>query len=157
MSKQDDSSFPCKTIRHFQAGRSVISKRDDSSLPKLATVGAGTAKVLEAAGLPIAFVPSKATGKVLAAELPAEGSSVPAVVFATIGVGSVGAACWGGARRWLWRRGGTGGGCGRRSAPAVARLVLAESPCRREGLAGREISCSSPHGIRSLIADMVQP
>ena len=47
-----------------------------SQPPNLASVGAGTAKVLEAAGLPIAFVPSKATGKVLAAELPAEGSSV---------------------------------------------------------------------------------
>lgn len=41
--------------------------------PKLATVGAGTAQILEAAGLAADFVPSKATGKVLAAELPAEG------------------------------------------------------------------------------------
>lgn len=60
----------------FIEARQQAAAADDSSLPKLATVGAGTAKVLEAAGLPIAFVPSKATGKVLAAELPAEGSSV---------------------------------------------------------------------------------
>jgi len=44
------------------------------SLPeglRLATVGAGTAKVLSDANLQADFVPSKATGKTLAAELPA--------------------------------------------------------------------------------------
>ena len=39
-------------------------------LAPLATVGAGTAAVLTAAGLEPGFVPSKATGKTLAAELP---------------------------------------------------------------------------------------
>ena len=38
---------------------------------RVASVGAGTAKVLAAAGLPAEFVPSKATAKTLAAELPA--------------------------------------------------------------------------------------
>lgn len=39
-------------------------------LPRLASVGAGTTQVLSAAGLTAAFVPTKATGKTLAAELP---------------------------------------------------------------------------------------
>jgi len=38
--------------------------------PPLASVGAGTARILAAAGLPPDFVPSKATGKTLATELP---------------------------------------------------------------------------------------
>lgn len=41
--------------------------------PSIASVGAGSAKVLEAAGLPVDFLPSKADGKTLAAELPVEG------------------------------------------------------------------------------------
>ena len=45
-------------------------------LPKLATVGAGTAQILEAAGLRADFVPTKATGKVLAAELPPDARDV---------------------------------------------------------------------------------
>lgn len=36
----------------------------------MAVVGEGTGKVLQAAGLEPAFVPSKATGKVFGAELP---------------------------------------------------------------------------------------
>lgn len=47
----------------------------DTSSPKLmsiASVGVGSAKVLEAAGLPVAFLPSKADGKTLARELPAD-------------------------------------------------------------------------------------
>jgi uroporphyrinogen-III synthase len=40
------------------------------SLAPLATVGAGTSAVLSEAGLAVAFEPSKATGKTLAAELP---------------------------------------------------------------------------------------
>jgi len=39
---------------------------------RIASVGAGTAKVLSDAGLPPAFVPSKATAKTLAAELPVD-------------------------------------------------------------------------------------
>ena len=42
-----------------------------SSKPRLASVGAGSAKVLEEAGLHVDFLPSKADGKTLAAELPA--------------------------------------------------------------------------------------
>ena len=38
---------------------------------RIASVGAGSAKVLEAAGLAVDFLPSKADGKTLAAELPA--------------------------------------------------------------------------------------
>ena len=44
---------------------------DEPALSPLATVGAGTAAVLTGAGLDAGFVPSKATGKTLAAELPA--------------------------------------------------------------------------------------
>lgn len=45
--------------------------------PRIASVGAGTAKVLAAAGLAASFVPSKATGKTLAAELPAPDPPAP--------------------------------------------------------------------------------
>jgi len=45
-------------------------KAGQPPLTPLATVGAGTAAVIEAAGLAASFVPSKATGKTLAAELP---------------------------------------------------------------------------------------
>ena len=44
---------------------------DGAAPPKLATVGVGTAKVLADAGMEPDFVPSKATGKTLGAELPA--------------------------------------------------------------------------------------
>jgi uroporphyrinogen-III synthase len=47
-----------------------------SDRPRIASVGAGTAQVLEKAGFSADFVPSKATGKALAAELPAEGDAV---------------------------------------------------------------------------------
>ena len=40
--------------------------------PSIASVGAGSAKVLKAAGLTVDFLPTKADGKTLAAELPAE-------------------------------------------------------------------------------------
>lgn len=43
----------------------------EPAAPPLATVGAGTAAVLTGAGLDAGFVPSKATGKTLATELPA--------------------------------------------------------------------------------------
>ena len=43
----------------------------EPALSPLATVGAGTSKILAGAGLSADFVPSKATGKVLASELPA--------------------------------------------------------------------------------------
>ena len=51
--------------------------------PKLrvASVGAGTASVLTAAGLPPEFVPSKATAKTLAAELPVTAEPNEAVLF----------------------------------------------------------------------------
>jgi uroporphyrinogen-III synthase len=42
---------------------------------RVATVGAASASVLDAAGLPVEFVPSKATAKVLAAELPVDGDA----------------------------------------------------------------------------------
>lgn len=48
------------------------SQATSASKPSIASVGAGSAKVLEAAGLPVDFLPSKADGKALAAELPAE-------------------------------------------------------------------------------------
>lgn len=50
----------------LNAWRSV----SEPDLPPLATVGAGTAAVLTGAGLDAGFVPSKATGKTLANELP---------------------------------------------------------------------------------------
>ena len=43
-----------------------------ASKPSIASVGVGSAKVLAAAGLAVDFLPSKADGKTLAAELPAE-------------------------------------------------------------------------------------
>jgi len=43
---------------------------DAAVAAKVASVGAGTAQVLAGAGVPASFVPSKATGKTLAAELP---------------------------------------------------------------------------------------
>ena len=48
---------------------------------RVASVGAGTAKVLAAAGLPAEFVASKATAKTLAAELPAEAEGGAAAVL----------------------------------------------------------------------------
>jgi uroporphyrinogen-III synthase len=54
------------------AAKSRVASSCTPQLPKLATVGVGTARVLTDAHVPTAFVPSKATGKVLAAELPAE-------------------------------------------------------------------------------------
>lgn len=51
-------------------------------LAKLATVGAGTAQALAKADLSVDFVPSKATGKTLAAELPTpEDASEPGLVL----------------------------------------------------------------------------
>ena len=53
---------------------------------RIASVGVGSAKVLAAAGLPVDFLPSKADGKRLAAELPAEGlvtGSCGSVLFPT--------------------------------------------------------------------------
>ena len=58
------------------ARRSADNDRE-VAIPKLATVGAGTAKVLAGAGLAADFVPSKATGKVLSAELPAPSDGCP--------------------------------------------------------------------------------
>ena len=56
-----------------------------SHRPRIASVGAGSAKVLEAAGLPVDFLPTKSDGKTLAAELPAEdlanGGSAASVLF----------------------------------------------------------------------------
>jgi len=40
---------------------------------RIASVGAGTAKVLKDAGIPPVFIPSKATAKTLASELPGDG------------------------------------------------------------------------------------
>lgn len=47
-------------------------KASGSPAVRIASVGAGTAQVLESAGLRSDFVPSKATGKMLAAELPVD-------------------------------------------------------------------------------------
>ncbi|KAL3916328.1 MAG: hypothetical protein SGPRY_006869 [Prymnesium sp.] len=47
-------------------------KASGSPAVRIASVGAGTAQVLESAGLESDFVPSKATGKMLAAELPVD-------------------------------------------------------------------------------------
>mmetsp|Transcript_25433 Transcript_25433/g.55287 ORF Transcript_25433/g.55287 Transcript_25433/m.55287 type:complete len:373 (-) Transcript_25433:473-1591(-) len=54
----------------FVEGWQEAGKPDDL---KLAVVGGGTAQVIESrSSVPIAFVPSKATGKTMAAELPAK-------------------------------------------------------------------------------------
>ena len=48
---------------------------------RVASVGAGTAKLLSAGGVEPAFVPSKATAKTLAAELPLEAGVPPSVLY----------------------------------------------------------------------------
>jgi len=48
---------------------------------RVASVGAATAKALGSFGITSAFMPSKATGKVLAAELPREGGELASVLY----------------------------------------------------------------------------
>lgn len=48
---------------------------------QIASVGAGTARVLEDAGVPAKFIPSKATAKTLASELPSDGDESQAQVL----------------------------------------------------------------------------
>ena len=53
----------------------------EPSLAQLAAVGAGTEKILGEVGLNASFVPSKATGKTLAAELPAKDGGAAGLVL----------------------------------------------------------------------------
>ena len=63
------------TAAIFFAEAWAESRDPSAPKPNIACVGAGSAKALEAAGLTVDFLPSKADGKTLAAELPADASA----------------------------------------------------------------------------------
>ena len=65
----------------FAEAWALVEARDAiAHKPSIATVGAGSAKVLEEAGLRVDYIPSTANGKALAAELPAD-SAAGSVLF----------------------------------------------------------------------------